>query len=264
MATISIVINTLNAERIFDKCLESVSWADEIIVCDMHSDDKTVEIAEKYGAKVYYHDRCNGCPEPARNFAGSKVTSDWTFVLDADELCSESLRDYLKNFVETAPDDVSALEIPRETYVLGKKLRCMYQHKIRRFWRTGSCEWRGHVHNIPDVKYGKSVDVPPSQRKGDLAIHHYHIESLASYMEKTNRYTSLEMERFIENGKKFKFSKLITRPLYEFFKFYILKFGFMDGVLGLVICVMNANYKFMQMAKLYELEFKKKNPDLLI
>ena len=83
--TIAVVINTLNAERIFDKCLDSVSWADEIVVCDMYSDDKTVEIAHKYGARVYFHERC-GYVEPARNFANSKVQSDWLLVLDADEM----------------------------------------------------------------------------------------------------------------------------------------------------------------------------------
>ena len=90
------------------------------------------------------------------------------------------------------------------------------------------------------------------------------LDILKNIFEKKDYSQLTEMERFIENGKKFKFSKLLTRPLYEFFKFYFLKLGFMDGVLGLVICIMNSNYKFMQMAKLYELEFKKKNPDLLI
>ncbi len=260
--TIAVVINTLNAERIFDKCLDSVTWADEIIVCDMYSDDKTVEIAHKYGAKVYFHQRCNGCPEPARNFAGSKVTSDWTLVLDADELVSDSLRDYLLDFVKTAPDDVLALEIPRETFALGKKLKCMYQHKLRRFWRTGTCEWKGHVHNIPElIKEGRSVEV--KHKKAGLAIQHYHIESIESYLEKTNRYTTLEMERFIDKKTKFSLFRLLVRPLFEFFKFYILKLGFTDGIEGFIICSMNANYKFIQLAKLYEMRHKEKNPDLI-
>ena len=259
-ATISVVINTLNAERIFDQCLDSVKDADEIIVCDMHSEDRTIEIAEKHGCKICYHERCR-CAEPARNYADSQATSDWVLVLDADELVTPELWQYLKNFANTAPEDVVALEIPRETYGLGKKLRSMYQHKLRRFWRKGSCEWKGHVHNIPETLYGKSVELHP--RKEGVAIQHYHIDSLQSYLEKMNRYTDLEMERFKAKGTKFSLFRLIFRPLYEFFKFYILKGGFMDGVTGFIICTMNMQYKFIQLAKLYEMEYKEKHPDLL-
>lgn len=259
-ATISVVINTLNAERIFDQCLDSVKDADEIIVCDMHSEDRTIEIAEKHGCKICYHERCR-CAEPARNYADSQATSDWVLVLDADELVTPELWQYLKNFANTAPEDVVALEIPRETYGLGKKLKSMYQHKLRRFWRRGSCEWKGHVHNIPETLYGKSVELHP--RKEGVAIQHYHIYSLQSYLEKMNRYTDLEMERFKAKGTKFSLFRLIFRPLYEFFKFYILKGGFMDGVTGFIICTMNMQYKFIQLAKLYEMEYKEKHPDLL-
>lgn len=260
MASISVVIMTLNAERLLKKCLESVKEADEIIVCDMYSEDNTVEIAKNFGCKVVYHEKC-GYAEPARNFANNQVTSDWLLVLDADELVTPQLWKYLKDFAQNPPEGVTTLEIPRETYALGQKLRCMYQSKMKRFWKRGCAEYKAHVHNIPHTLEGKDATINP--KKHELAIQHYHIDSIQSYLEKTNRYTDFEMERFAAKGTKFNLFRLLTRPLYEFFKFYILKGGIFDGVCGLIICFMNAQYKFIQLAKLYEVEFKKDNPDLI-
>lgn len=257
-ATISVVINTYNAERILDKCLESVKEADEIVICDMHSTDRTIEIAQNFGCKIVYHEKCP-IVEPARNYAMSQATSDYILILDADELVTPDLWEYLHNFANNPPKDTTALEIPRETYCLGQKLRSMYQFRLRRFWKNGACEYTDFVHVPPIMKEGKSTYI--HQRKNGLAIQHYHIESIQSYLEKTNRYTDMEMARFKEKGKKFCLCRLIFRPLFEFFKFYILKGGFLDGICGLIICSMNMNYKFIQLAKLYEMEYKEKNPD---
>lgn len=257
--TIAVVINTLNAERIFDKCLDSVTWADEIVVCDMYSDDKTVEIAHKYGARVYFYERC-GYVEPARNFANSKVQSDWLLVLDADELVTPELRDYLIKFSQNE-EGYTALEIPRETYVLGQKLRCMHQSRLARFFKKGAMEYSTAIHEHPKLLEGKMTYIKKSVK--NAAIQHYHIESISSYAEKTNRYTNFEMDRFKAKNKIFSLCTLITRPLFEFIKFYFLKGGIFDGTAGLIICTMNAHYKFMQQAKLYEMQFKEKNPDLI-
>ena len=259
MATISVVINTLNAERIFEKCLASVSWADEIIVCDMHSEDKTIEIAQKSGAKIFYHERC-GYVEPARNYAIAQASSDWVLVLDADEIVTPELKEYLKKFSDNN-EGYTALEIPRETFCLGQKLRCMYQSKLARFFKRGAMEYSNAIHQHPILKNGKMTHI--KKPVNNAVIEHYHIESIASYAEKTNRYTNFEMDRFNTCNKQFALSMLILRPLFEFFKFYFLKLGFLDGVAGLIICSMNAQYKFMQYAKLYEMRFKEKNSHLI-
>ena len=85
MATISVVINTLNADRLLNECLQSVKQADEIVICDMYSEDKTIEIAQKHGCKIVYHER-TGIVEPARNWAMEQASGDWILVLDADEM----------------------------------------------------------------------------------------------------------------------------------------------------------------------------------
>ena len=118
MIKISVVVNTWNEEKNMGRCLESVKeFAEEIVVCDMESTDKTVEIAKKLGAKVYSH-KLTYYVEPARNFAVSKATGSWILVLDADEELSGSLTRKLK--VVAKEDKVDYVEIPRKNIIFGK------------------------------------------------------------------------------------------------------------------------------------------------
>jgi len=259
-ATISVVINTYNAERVFEKCLESVKGADEIIVCDMYSEDRTIEIAQKFNCKIFYHERC-GYAEPARNFANSQATSDWVLVLDADEIVTPELWLYLRDFADNAPENTVMLSIPRENIILGQKLRCTYQKGIKRFWRNGIAEYKAHVHSTPKDYKGDDAHISPRCR--NLALQHYHIDTFHSFIEKMNRYTDFETERFEAREQKFSLWNLIWRPAFEFFKCYILKGGCFDGVCGFIMCILNAQYKFVQNAKLYEMEYKKCHPDLI-
>src|SRR5574344_1325839 len=114
MTTISVVINTLNAERLLDKCLESVKDADEIVICDMHSEDKTIEIAQRHNCKIVYHER-TGIVEPARNWAMEQATGDWILVLDADEIVKPELWQYLRNYANNPVPNKYACYIARET-----------------------------------------------------------------------------------------------------------------------------------------------------
>ena len=233
---ISVVINTLNAERIFEKCLESVKDAYEIVVCDMHSDDKTLEIAQKYGCKICYHERI-GYVEPARNYAISQATGEWVLVLDADELVTHELWQYLIDFTQNTKNN-TVLEIPRETFIIGQKLRCMRQSKLARFFKKGCAEYSDAIHEHPHVLAGNMVHIPRSAK--NCHIEHYHVESIQSYIEKLNRYTDFEQDKFKAKKKKFSSFRLVMRPFFEFIKFYFLKFGFLDGIAGLIMCFLNA------------------------
>lgn len=258
MATISVVINTLNADRLLDKCLESVKKADEIIICDMHSEDKTIEIAQKHGCKIVYHER-TGIVEPARNWAMEQATGDWILVLDADEIVTPELWDYLKEYANNPKPNHYACWIPRETAMDGKILKSWYQSGCKRFWKKGICTYTDIIHQMPITHEGEDFWI---KGKGKYIIH-YHMPSISCFNEKIDRYTDFELKKFIEKGKKFSSFKLYTRPCYEFFKFYVLKGGIFDGVHGFIFAKMQAYYKFMQWAKLYEKEFKEKNTDLI-
>ena len=98
---ISVVVNTFNSERFLDRCLSSVDGFDEIVLCDMHSTDSTISIAERHGCRIVYHER-TGFVEPARNYAISQAANEWVLVLDSDEVIPAALKDYLYRFAETA------------------------------------------------------------------------------------------------------------------------------------------------------------------
>ena len=114
MATISVVINTLNAQRLLDDVLESVKDADEIIICDMHSEDETIEIAQRHKCKIFYHER-TGIVELARNWAMEQASGDWILVLDADEIVTPELWKYLREYANNPKKNRNACYIPRET-----------------------------------------------------------------------------------------------------------------------------------------------------
>ena len=259
MATISVVINTYNAQRVLHQCLAALDKADEIIVCDMYSTDETVSIAQEYGCKVIYYER-SGYAEIARNWAHAQISSEWLLVIDADEIVPEKLWYYLKEFTDNK-DGYTTLSFPKQDFVLGKPLHCMYRRIDKRFWKKDCATYETHVHGGVITLKGKDFMIDPKNKS--MALLHYHVESLESYLEKINRYTTLEQVRFQEKNRSFSLFVLFFRPVGEFIKIYFLKKGFLDGTLGFIFAVLHAFYKFMQHAKLYETHYKRKRPNLL-
>ncbi len=259
MATISVVINTYNAQRVLRQCLAALDKADEIIVCDMYSTDDTVTIAKEFGCKVIYYEQ-SGYAEIARNWAHAQISSEWLLVIDADEIVPDKLWEYLKTFTDNK-EGYTTLSFPKQDYVLGRPLRCMYRRIDKRFWKKNCATYETHVHGGVITLQGKDFMINPKHKS--LALLHYHVESLESYLEKINRYTTLEQARFEKKNKSFSLFVLFYRPIGEFFKIYIVKMGFLDGLLGFIFAVLHSFYKFMQHAKLYETHYKRKNPNLL-
>ena len=259
MGTISVVINTYNAQRVLRECLSALGFADEIIICDMHSTDDTVKIAKEFNCKIIYHEKAE-CAEIARNWAHSQISCDWLLVVDSDEIVTDKLATYLKEFTQNN-NGYTTLSLPIQDYVWGKPLHCMYRHCVKRFWKKGCAQYESHVHGGVKTLEGKDFKINP--KRNDLALQHYHVDSIESYLEKINRYTTLEQDRFKDKGTKFSFIKLLIRPLYEFFKIYVMKKGFLDGMTGFIFAILHSQYKFIQHAKLYETQYKEKNPNLL-
>ena len=125
---ISVVINTFNSDRFLNQCLRSVEKFDEIVLCDMHSTDGTIAIAEKYGCRIVYHER-TGIVEPARNYAIAQAENEWVLVLDSDEVVPDALREYLYRFAETAEQrGYAALKMARKNYFLGRFMHGDIRH----------------------------------------------------------------------------------------------------------------------------------------
>lgn len=249
--TISVVIHTYNSEKYLEKCLESVKSAEEIIICDMHSTDRTVEIAEKYGAKIVYHENV-GFADPARNFALFQATQDWILVLDSDEIVPKELMEYLRGYIKDYDPVLGVIAIPRKNILLGKVLWSWYPNHIIRFFKRGVVTFDEKVHCTPTIHKGGLIYIDP--KRTELALIHYNYDSIESFISRMNKYTSLELYKFKERNVKFSLGLLFTRPIAEFFKRYILKKGYKDGMHGFIFAFLMGIYKLVAIIKLWESE----------
>ncbi|MDR0983018.1 MAG: glycosyltransferase family 2 protein [Culturomica sp.] len=244
---ISVVINTYNAEQFLRRVLESVKGFDEIVVCDMHSTDSTVEIAEEYNCKVVYFEKHN-VVEPARNFAIQSASYEWVLVVDADELVTPALRDYLYKCIEE-PFSASGIFIPRKNYRMGRFMHGAYPDYVLRFFRRAGVYWSPEIHSVPRIE-GEIITIPAKRK--DLAFIHLVNNPLELEIRKTNIYTDDELKK--RKGQKFSYCKMIYAPAFRFLKSFIFKGGFRDGKAGLVNAKLNAFYKFLTIAKVWEQE----------
>ena len=250
MAAISVVINTLNEEENLPRALASVkNLADEFIVVDMHSTDKTVDIAKEFGAQVYSHEK-TGYVEPARNFAIDKATKEWVLILDADEEVSDSLALKLKQIVKNPQADYYRL--PRKNINFRrwiKNSRWWPDFNIR-FFRKGTVSWSEIIHSVP-MTTGKGLDLPAEEK---YAILHYNYTSISKYIERMNRYTDVQARVLLQKEYKFVWRDLIRKPLQEFLSRYFAGEGYKDGIHGLSLALLQAFSELTLYLKIWQSE----------
>lgn len=251
---ISVVINTYNAEEFLDKVLLTVKDFDEILICDMHSTDNTLSIASKYNCRVIYHEH-TGIVEPARAYAISQATYDWVLLIDADELVSTNLKEYLYKRIET-DCTFSALRIPRKNYLMGRFMHSAYPNSLLRFFRKDKVNWPTIIHAHPSID-GIIENIPPKRK--DLAFIHLANEPIHVAVAKMNKYTEYEKDRRI--NKNYGYVSLIIEPFIRFLHFYVFKCGFKDGIPGFTWACMSAYYKFVTIAKVIEAKINKEDYD---
>lgn len=252
--SISAVLITLNEERNLPIALRSVTgWAREIIVVDMESTDRTVAIAESFGAKVLSHEPV-GFPEPAQAFAVSQATSNWVLLLDADELVTPRLAARIREVVDRA--DVDAVWLPFSNYLFGRRMAATSwsYHRSRRLklFRRESVDLSNRIHH--------SIAPVPSARVGSIpysvgtCVIHFNYTSIHQFIEKTNRYTDIEAtqarEASVQPAGRI---GLVARPVAEFLNQWVIKRGYRDGWPGFYIAALMAFYRFAERAKLREL-----------
>ena len=250
MAKISVVVNALNAAADLETALESVKWADEIVVVDDGSVDETVEIAKKYTKKIYRHQSV-GYVEPARNFALSKAPGDWILILDTDEEIPSSLAQRLKQIAEKMTQ-ISFIKLPRKNMIFNKWMTTAMwwpDYNIR-FFKKGAVKWSNKIHRPPEVN-GEGIELPV---KEDLAIIHHHYRSISEFVERLNRYTSVQAKELVESGYKFSWSDLLMKPLGEFLSRFFANRGFEDGLHGLTLSLLQAFSFLIMYLKVWEKE----------
>lgn len=247
---ISVIINTLNEEENLSRVIKSVDWADEVVVCDMHSEDRTVEIAKKLGAKVVFHDKTRYV-EPARNFAISKASNSWILILDADEEVPENLAGKLRELLEREIV-ISYVEIPRKNIIFGKWMKASFwwpDYHVR-FFQKGKVIWSDKIHSKPKIE-GEGMILPLEEQ---LAIIHHHYTSVFQFIERLNRYTDIQAKELKNEGYKFNWADLINKPLSEFLGRYFANRGFEDGLHGLALSFLQAFSFLVLYLKIWEME----------
>ena len=244
---VSAYLITLNEEENITRALRSVSWAEEIIVLDSGSTDRTCEIARAMGAKVF--------SEPFRGYVEQKnraldlCAGDWAFNLDADEEVTDNLRSSILATVGNESDNplYPAYEVSRRTWYMGRWIRhCGWYPQYRcRLSRRSGARWTGETLHESLTASGKT-----GRLSGDLLHRPY--RDLGAHLRAIDRYSELFATREYDRGRSTTIIGLALRPPLKFVKMYVLKGGFLDRAPGFVASLMGAWYTFMKYARLYE------------
>lgn len=247
---ISVVINTLNEEKNIQRAIDSIKgFADEIVVVDMESSDKTVEIAKKLGARTFSHKK-TGYVEPARNFAIEKTTRDWIFILDADEEATPGLIKKLKEITKSPKADY--YRIPRKNIIFGKWIKHSrwWPDMNIRFFKKGFVSWNEVIHMVP-MTQGVGDEI---EAKEELAILHHNYDSIEDYIERMNRYSSEYAKLKIAEGYKFVWKDIVVKPMAEFLSRYFYGQGYKDGLHGLALSFLQAFSELAVYLKVWQKE----------
>lgn len=232
-------------------CLDSVAFADEVLVVDSGSTDDTVGIATRSGARVVHQPWLGYGPQ--KRFAVAAATHDWVLCIDADERVSADLRASV--VAALAAPACRAYRFPRCNRFLGRWLRHGegYPDWSLRLFDRRAAQWSDESVHEKVVATG-----PVGTLAGDLL--HESAETLASYLEKNNRYTSLQAQAMADAGRRTSAARLVLSPLARFVKFYVVRLGFLDGAAGFAHIAIGCFNTFLKNAKLMELQRSKGRP----
>lgn len=253
MSKISAVVLSFNNEKEITRCLDNLSWADEIIVIDSFSSDNTARIARAKGAKVFQYSFSTF--GRLRNLALSHASYDWVFSLDTDEVMTPKAIDEIKSICNN-PESKDVYYVPRLNTVFGKQLKhggWFPDYRQPQLFKKRALTY----HEQDDVHEGFSINGTADYMKS--AIEQFPFDNLEHYLKKMDRYSTLMAKRMIKEKRSFSPIQLITRPAFTFFKRYILRGGILDGFHGLLMAKLYSYYTFQKYAKFWELLSQKES-----
>jgi len=246
---ISACVMAGNEERKIGRCLQSLTWCDEIVVLDSFSTDRTVAIAREFTDRIFQHEWLGYVGQ--RNLVREHAVHPWVLFLDSDEEMSPALRDEILEEFERGQGRYLGYEFPRQVYYLGR--------------------WIRHGEWYPDIKlrlfkkeYGRTEGTEPHDRvavRGPVKrlcnpIWHYTYDDLEDHLRTLNRFSTITAQQRFVSGKGAWILDLTLRPLLRFFRGYFLQRGFLDGQRGLAIALISSFGVFLKYAKQWELALK--------
>ena len=244
---LTVTVITRNEAANIEGALESVRWADEIVVVDSHSADETVALAQKYNARIVVHDWAGYSAQ--RNYAAEIASNDWILALDADERVPTELAAEIQRIMREGSVH-GGYRMPRISYYLGRWIRGtdwypdyqlrLYDRRVGRF--NGK-----RVHESVELTYGR-----PGQLQHDLQ--HYPYRDISDHVTSIDHYTTLAAEEWFAEGRRSNAIEFAVHPPVAFLRNYVARRGFRDGAAGFLISILNSYYVFLKVLKLWELQ----------
>ena len=244
-AKITALVPTFNEEENLRDCLASVRWADEIFVVDSFSPDRTLEIAREFSARMVQHEYVNSAAQ--KNWAIPQASHPWVLLVDADERVTPELGEEIRRILAEGPR-FGGYWIRRSNHFLGRRMKhCGWEtdQVIRLFRRDLGRYQEREVH--------AEILLPGPLPVLRHPLLHYSFRSFRQYWRKMQLYSDWGASQLYKEGRRAGWISVGLRPPLRFFKMYFLRLGFLDGVHGLVLCMLAAFSVFLKYAKLWEL-----------
>ena len=243
---LSVYMITLNNGPTIERALKSVAgWADEVIVVDSHSIDNAIEIIEKYTVTLFQYDTLS--QREKYQYAQNKCKNQWVLFIDADEWFTKEFKEEVEKIISSGNASDGYVAHRRNVY-LGQEIKYggWYPDREIRLYRKDKGNWQGGIH----------AKVHVAGTIGTLKNYYMHTPytDTAHQIRTIDRYATAFAEDLFQSRGRFRFFNILMRPPYRFFRDYILKKGFLDGIPGLIIAVSTTYYVFMKQAKLWEME----------
>lgn len=245
--TLTVSIITLNEEKNLARTLESVKkFADEIVIVDSGSTDKTEEIAKSFNAKFYFQKWLGYGPQ--RNKAIELASSEWVLNIDADEEISEELAKKIADIKDDKNDKIDVFKINFMSVCFGKKIKhggWSNSYRIRLFKKNSGKFNENNVHEefITNSHIGKI---------NEYILHHSYSD-LEDYFTKFNKYTTLGAIEYYKKNKKASLVSIVLNPIYKFIRMYFFRLGFLDGLEGFILAITSSLYTMVKYYKLKEI-----------
>ncbi len=243
-AKVSVIITTFNEEVNIGHCIESVHWADEVLVVDSFSTDQTEEIAERNPVRLLQRQYFGSAAQ--KNWSIDRVENDWVFILDADERVTEELAREVLGLLSSTPKAVG-YSVRRRNIVFDREIKhsgWSTDRVIRLFHRAHG--------RYPNRRVHADLDIPGNVPILRHALIHYTYRSLSQYIEKLMNYAEWGAAQAFREGRTAGFVELGVRPLYRFVRTYFLQLGILDGLHGLVVCGLQAYGTFLKYVMLWD------------
>jgi glycosyltransferase involved in cell wall biosynthesis len=243
---LTVTVITRNEEAHIGEALDSVAWADERVVVDSFSDDRTVAVARAHGARVEQREWTGYSDQ--KNYAADIASHDWILSLDADERVTTELAAEIRGLLTRGPD-ARGYRIPRVTWYLGRWIRATdwYPDYQLRLYDRRSGRWNGRI-----VHESVSLNERPGRLRHDL--HHYSYRDIPHHLATIDRYSTLAAEQARAEGRRGGPWAAVIHANAAFLRNYLLRRGFTQGPAGLVVSVLNSYYVFLKFAKLWDLQ----------